>query len=171
MWCLALALVAWAARATSDPRIDQHRLRHRLGELTIIVLGEILVKMVLTVGEETLWSVSLVALVPAPWHPVGDLVEPRRDGRPVPVLSQGSRRVRVAAIPLHVEPPRSGGGTAQRLVVGRFPPQADGATALLASPLAVVMGSLAHSSRMPAPVPSAAGAAARGEKPGGSRWL
>ncbi len=66
VWCLALALVAWAAWAvTSDPRIDQHRLRHRLGELTIIVLGEILVKMVLTVGEETLWSVSLVALVPS----------------------------------------------------------------------------------------------------------
>ena len=145
VWCLALALVAWAAWAvTSDPRIDQHRLRHRLGELTIIVLGEILVKMVLTVGEETLWSVSLVALVPsfgilsAIWWAYFVTGDRSRSS------SRGSRRVQVAAhLPLHVGLLGLAVGLAKLVVGSDSLTQADGATALLAGPLAVVMGSLA----------------------------
>lgn len=77
-------------------------------------------------------------------HPVGDLVGLLRDGRPVPVLQSGSRRVQVAAhLPLHVGLLGLAVGLAKLVVGSDSLTQADGATALLAGPLAVVMGSLA----------------------------
>lgn len=145
VWCLALALVAWAAWAvTSDPRIDHHRLSHRLGELTIIVLGEILVKMVLTVGEETLWSISLVALVPSfgilsaiwwAYFVTGDRSRPS---------SKVSRRVHVAAhLPLHLGLLGLAVGLAKLVVGSDSLSHGDGATALLAGPFAAAMVGLA----------------------------
>lgn len=64
-WIVALALLAAAAGlVVIDGRVDIHRFAHRIGELTIIIIGEILVKVALTVGEESLWAVRLLALVP-----------------------------------------------------------------------------------------------------------
>jgi low temperature requirement protein LtrA len=63
VWWLALAALAFAAGLVAiDRHIDVPRLAHRLGELTIIIIGESLVKMVLTVGDESVWSVELVAV-------------------------------------------------------------------------------------------------------------
>ena len=63
-WLLALAALAVAAGGVAvDDRIDMHRFGHRLGELTIIIIGESFVKMVLTVGDESVWAVQLVALM------------------------------------------------------------------------------------------------------------
>ncbi len=54
LWCAALAAMAAAAWAVlSDPRIEVHRLADRMGELTIVVLGEILVKLALTLAGES----------------------------------------------------------------------------------------------------------------------
>lgn len=65
-WLLALAALAVAAGLVSvDQRIDVHRFAHRLGELTIIIIGEILVKMALTAGDESLWAVELAELMAA----------------------------------------------------------------------------------------------------------
>ena len=65
-WPLALVALAVAAGLVAlDPRIDVHRFAHRLGELTIIIIGEILVKMALAAGEETVWAIELVALLAA----------------------------------------------------------------------------------------------------------
>lgn len=65
MWLIALAAVAAASWSVAvDRGIDIHRLVHRLGELTLIVIGEILVKLTLTVEAESVWSVNLIALVP-----------------------------------------------------------------------------------------------------------
>lgn len=65
-WLLALVALAVAAGLVAvDGRIDVHRFAHRLGELTIIIIGEILVKMVLTAGDESLWAVELVELMAA----------------------------------------------------------------------------------------------------------
>ena len=65
-WLLALVALAGAAGLVAvDERIDVHRFAHRLGELTIIIIGEILVKMVLTAGDESLWAVELVELMAA----------------------------------------------------------------------------------------------------------
>ncbi|MCB9412906.1 MAG: low temperature requirement protein A [Actinobacteria bacterium] len=65
VWILALAILGLAAASVAlDARVDLRRLAHRLGELTIIIIGEILVKVTLTLGEESLWSVRIWALVP-----------------------------------------------------------------------------------------------------------
>lgn len=65
-WPLSLATLAVAAGLVAlDPRIDVHRFAHRLGELTIIIIGEILVKMVLSAGEESVWAVEVIALMAA----------------------------------------------------------------------------------------------------------
>lgn len=65
-WLLALVALAVAAGLVSlDRRIDVHRLAHRLGELTLIIIGEILVKMVLTTENESLWSVQIIDLLAA----------------------------------------------------------------------------------------------------------
>lgn len=61
-WLLALVALAFAAGIVAvDRRIDVHRLAHRLGELTIIIIGEILVKLVLTAKAESLWAVQLLS--------------------------------------------------------------------------------------------------------------
>ena len=65
-WLLALTALAFAAGMVAvDRRIDMHRFAHRLGELTIIIIGEVLVKMVLTAGDESVLDVQLVSLVAA----------------------------------------------------------------------------------------------------------
>lgn len=63
VWLAALGALALAgAMVTLDSAIDVHRLAHRLGELTIIIVGEVLVKMALTADDESVWSVELVEL-------------------------------------------------------------------------------------------------------------
>lgn len=63
VWLLSLALVGAAVGILASSRgMDPHRVAHRLGELTIVVLGEILVKLVLTLAEESLASVSVAGL-------------------------------------------------------------------------------------------------------------
>lgn len=60
-WLLALIALAVAAGLVAvDERIEIGRFAHRLGELTIIIIGEMLVKMVLSAGDESLWAVQLV---------------------------------------------------------------------------------------------------------------
>ena len=65
-WPLSLATLAVAAGLVAlDPRIYVHRFAHGLGDLTIIIIGEILVKMVLSAGEESVWAVEIIALMAA----------------------------------------------------------------------------------------------------------
>lgn len=64
VWAAAFVLVGiavWLVAGSSE--FDTHRVLHRLGELTVIVIGETLVKLVLTASEHTVASVSVVALV------------------------------------------------------------------------------------------------------------
>jgi low temperature requirement protein LtrA len=66
LWELSLAaLVVASALVVMDSRVRISRMAHRLGELTIIITGETLVKMVLTVGDDALWEVGLTALLAA----------------------------------------------------------------------------------------------------------
>ncbi len=69
LWLLVLVLLALetAMAVVSGPvdgPVDGPRLRHRLGELTVVIIGEVLVKFALTAGDESLWAIKLAALVP-----------------------------------------------------------------------------------------------------------
>ena len=63
VWLVALASVALAAwSVASDRETDGHRAAHRLGELSVIVIGEVLVKLTLTLTDESMESLRLAAL-------------------------------------------------------------------------------------------------------------
>ena len=63
VWLIALASVALAAwSVASDRETDGHRAAHRLGELSVIVIGEVLVKLTLTLTDESMESLRLAAL-------------------------------------------------------------------------------------------------------------
>lgn len=65
-WLLALLALAVAVTfVLRDSHLSVQRYAHRLGELTIIILGEILVKIGLTVGGESVWTLLRVELAPA----------------------------------------------------------------------------------------------------------
>lgn len=64
VWGGAFVLVGIAVwLVVGSGEFDTHRVLHRLGELTVIVIGETLVKLVLTASEHTVASVSVYALV------------------------------------------------------------------------------------------------------------
>lgn len=65
-WVVALLVLAGAATVVlRDSHLSVHRYVHRLGELTLIILGEILVKIALTVGSDSAWTLLRVELAPA----------------------------------------------------------------------------------------------------------
>lgn len=65
VWAGAFVLVGIAVwSVASGAALDGHRVLHRLGELTVIVIGETLVKLVLTASEHTVAAIHLTALVP-----------------------------------------------------------------------------------------------------------
>jgi low temperature requirement protein LtrA len=64
-WICAVALLGVeTVLQISDKRIDGARLRHRFGELTVLIIGEVLVKIALTARDETLLAISLPAVLP-----------------------------------------------------------------------------------------------------------
>lgn len=144
LWLAALVAVAAASWAVaSDRGVDSHRLVHRLGELTLIVIGEILVKLTLTVEEETVWSVNLVALIPvlailsAIWWiyfrtPTG-----------IAGLGRGAQRVWVGAhLPLHLGLLGLAVGLAKLTVAAPELAEHHGPVTLLAAPLTLAFGAL-----------------------------
>jgi low temperature requirement protein LtrA len=65
MWAGVFVVVAAAVwTLASGAELDSHRVLHRLGELTVIVIGETLVKLVLTASEHTVGSIEVAAMVP-----------------------------------------------------------------------------------------------------------
>ena len=168
MWLAALAAVAAASWAVaSDHGVDTHRLVHRLGELTLIVIGEILVKLTLTVEEATVWSVNLVALVPVLgvlsaiwWIYFRTLTD-------TAALGLGRQRVWIAAhLPLHLGLLGLAVGLAKLTVAAPELAEHHGPVILLAAPLTLVLAALttlayvAHArARLPLVVASAALAA------------
>lgn len=66
LWLSALVALGFATwQATSSSGLDGERLAHRLGELTIVVIGETLLKIALTAGKDPQWVARLLVLVPA----------------------------------------------------------------------------------------------------------
>lgn len=64
LWLLALALIGVATwRGLRSSLIDPHRLGHRLGELTTIVIGETLLKIALTADEKGLETLHPLAVL------------------------------------------------------------------------------------------------------------
>ena len=64
VWVIAIvALAAAIVPAVRDPEVEMTALTHRLGELTLIIVGETLVKLVLRTGADSVWSVRVIALV------------------------------------------------------------------------------------------------------------
>ena len=58
---VVIAIVALAAAivpAVRDPEVEMTGLTHRFGELTLIIVGETLVKLVLRTGADSVWSVG-----------------------------------------------------------------------------------------------------------------
>lgn len=144
MWLAALAAVAAASwMVASDPGLDTHRLVHRLGELTLIVIGEILVKLALTLEVESVWSVSLLALVPvlgilsALWWVYF------RTLSDTPALAAGARRIWVAAhLPLHLGLLGLAVGLAKLTVASPELAEHNGSVTLLAAPLMLALAAL-----------------------------
>jgi low temperature requirement protein LtrA len=63
VWGLAIvALAAAVVPAVRGPEVEMSGLTHRLGELTLIIVGETLVKLVLRTGADSVWSVRVIAL-------------------------------------------------------------------------------------------------------------
>ena len=64
VWAIAIvALAAATIPAIRDREVEMSSLTHRLGELTLIIVGETLVKLVLRTGADSVWSVRVIALV------------------------------------------------------------------------------------------------------------
>jgi low temperature requirement protein LtrA len=63
-WGITIAALAAAAvPAIRDPEVEMAGLTHRLGELSLIIVGETLVKLVLRTGADSVWSVQVLTLV------------------------------------------------------------------------------------------------------------
>lgn len=144
MWIIALGAVAAASWSIAfDRGIDTHRLVHRLGELTLIVIGEILVKLTLTVETETVWSVNLIALVPVLgilsaiwWIYFRTLTD-------TAALGHGTQRMwTVAHLPLHLGMLGLAVGLAKLTVSAPELAEDNGSVSLLAAPLALVLAAL-----------------------------
>ncbi|MFM2438008.1 MAG: hypothetical protein RLZ55_825 [Actinomycetota bacterium] len=145
VWLVALAALAFAAGVVVvDRRIDVHSFAHRLGELTIIIIGESLVKMVLTGGDASWWSVELVAvgaalvlLVATFWSYFTGPVEV--------VQMQGRRRLLWIAAhwSLHVGLLGLAVGLSKLLVDSKTLHEPDAVTALLTGPALLIAASLA----------------------------
>jgi low temperature requirement protein LtrA len=63
-WGITIAALAAAAvPAIRDSEVEMVGLTHRLGELSLIIVGETLVKLVLRTGADSVWSVRVLTLV------------------------------------------------------------------------------------------------------------
>lgn len=141
---LALVGAAWAV--LSRMTIDVRRLAHRLAELTLIILGEILVKIVLTVGDETVAAVRIEAIAPVLLILVGlwwvyftGTMEP-----PAVRLTGRLREVWVAAhLLLHVGLLALAVGLGKLVVRAETFDKVSGMLAVLTSPAVLVVGALA----------------------------
>jgi low temperature requirement protein LtrA len=145
LWIVALAVLGIAAESVVlSSRIDTHRLAHRLGELTLIIIGEILVKMTLSLKAETLWSVRLWALLPL----LGILVAVwwAYFTGPVDASSIGGRR-RIIWVPahwaLHAALLALAVGLGKLMVNDSTLDDANAVTALLTGPAVLMAASLA----------------------------
>ena len=65
-WVIALLAMGYAAVRLLRPELpDLHRMTHRLGELTVIVIGESFLKIALVAGDAAVSEFSVLALVVA----------------------------------------------------------------------------------------------------------
>lgn len=140
LWLSALGILGLAAwSAIRRPGVDPHRLVHRLAELTVIVIGEVLVKLTLTLGEESVWSARLSAILAVFVILVGIwlcyfLIVGRIGHHATPTL-----RWWVAAhLPLHLGVLASAVGLAKLSVGAETIAKPGAAAALLAGPLVLV---------------------------------
>lgn len=145
LWLASLAMLGVAAAGVAvGTTVDLHRLAHRLGELTIIIVGEILVKVTLTLGDESLWSVRTWALGPLLLLLVGTWWAYFTGPVLVTSLNARSRIVWITAHwTLHVALLALAVGLSKLLVGSEALTDPSSATALLTGPAVVLVGSLA----------------------------
>jgi low temperature requirement protein LtrA len=145
IWAGSLILIAVAAWAVAGGEgLDLHRVKHRLAELTVVVIGEVMVKLALTVSEESVWSVSVTSLLPTFlilvglwWLYFGDLLADQTD-----LTRPQRRRWILAHLPLHVGLLALAVGLAKLSVGSESLTERGGLLSLVVAPLTLCLGSV-----------------------------